>query len=104
MGLGITSSFWFYAFLMAIIGIAIPLFNTPAIVILQTKTELEYMGRVVSVTTMNNAIMMPLGMLFFGPLSDMISLDLIMIITGAIITMLFIPMLTSKVLKKAGEL
>ena len=103
MGLGITSSFWFYAFLMAIIGIAIPLFNTPAIVILQTKTEPEYMGRVVSVTSMNNAIMMPLGMLFFGPLADIISLDLIMIITGAIITLLFIPILASKVLIKAGE-
>jgi len=104
MGLGITNSFLLYTILMALAGVFIPLFQTPSMVILQTKVQPEYMGRVMAVYTMNGSFMMPIGMLVFGPLSDIISLDTIMIFTGAVITILLIPMVSSKVLRQAGEL
>ena len=102
VGLGLVPIFWLYLVIMAAIGITMPLFNTPAMVILQTKVEPSFMGRVISVFTMVSSSIMPLAMLVFGPLADFISINILLIITGLLATLLSIPMVLSKALREVG--
>ena len=100
--LGIVPSFWVYLIIMALVGISMPLFNAPAMALLQAKVDSAYMGRVISVFTMVSSTMMPIGIVIFGPLADKISIDLILIFTGIGVTLLSIILVTSKTLIMAG--
>jgi DHA3 family macrolide efflux protein-like MFS transporter len=102
-GLGLASSFWLYLAVMALLGLSLPLYNTPSMVLLQTTVEPAFMGRVISVFTMVSSVMMPLGMVFFGPAADIISIDTLLVITGIVAALLSIPMLASKTLREAGK-
>src|SRR5690606_28441662 len=66
IALGIVPLFWIYLAFMALFGLAMPIFNTPANVLLQEKVEEDYLGRVFGVMGMITTSMMPLGMLIFG--------------------------------------
>jgi DHA3 family macrolide efflux protein-like MFS transporter len=101
--LGLTGNFWLYIGIMAAAGLTMPLFNTPAMVMMQSAVEPEFMGRVLSVFTMVGSVMMPLGMLIFGPIADRINIDIMLIGTGIAIALLVIPFMTSKVLREAGQ-
>jgi DHA3 family macrolide efflux protein-like MFS transporter len=99
MGLGITPDFWVYISIMWIMGIASPLYNAPVMAMTQTTVEPEFMGRVLSVFTMITSSMMPLAMLFFGPVADAVNIDTIMIVTGIAIVLLSVFIITSKTLR-----
>ncbi|HCC38166.1 MAG TPA: MFS transporter [Treponema sp.] len=101
-GLGLCGNFPVYLIIMALVGVAMPLYDTPAMVLLQTTVEPAFLGRVFSVFTMISSVMMPLGMVVFGPLADIISIDLLLIVTGLAAALLAIIMSTSKTLRKAG--
>jgi DHA3 family macrolide efflux protein-like MFS transporter len=103
VGLGLAPSFWIYLVIMAILGLSLPLYNAPAMVLLQTTVEPAFMGRVLSVFTMLSSTMMPLGMVVFGPLSDTVSINILLIGTGILVTLLGIPMIASKTLREAGR-
>jgi DHA3 family macrolide efflux protein-like MFS transporter len=103
IALGLSPNFALYLAIVAALGIALPLWNAPSVTLLQTKVEPEFMGRVMSVFTMAASTMMPLGMVVFGPVADTISIDTLLIATGAAVTLLAIPMVGSKVLREAGE-
>ena len=100
--LGIVPFFTLYLVIMGIVGLAMPLRSAQVMVILQTKVESLFIGRVLSVFSMIISTMLPMGMLIFGPLADVISIDVILIISGALIVLLAIPLLTSKNLIEAG--
>jgi DHA3 family macrolide efflux protein-like MFS transporter len=85
IGLGLAPSFWLYLAVMGAMGLTMPFYNTPSMVLLQTKVEPAYMGRVFAVFNMVSSIMMPAGMLIFGPLADMVTIDSLLIVTGAVI-------------------
>jgi DHA3 family macrolide efflux protein-like MFS transporter len=103
IALGLATNFWIYLAIMAVCGMTIPLFNTPSTVLLQTKVESEYMGRVFGVFTMVSTLIMPLAMLLFGPLADHIAIDWLLIGGGIVIVFLCIPLMVSKVLREAGR-
>jgi DHA3 family macrolide efflux protein-like MFS transporter len=103
VGLGLAPNFWLYLTIMAILGISFPLWNTPFMVLLQTTVEPAFMGRVLSVFTMVSSTMMPLGMLVFGPVSDSVSIDALLVGTGTIVMLLTIPLAASKTLREAGR-
>lgn len=84
IALGLKPPFWSYLALMAAIGISMPLFNTPFTVLLQQRVDENYLGRVFSVFTMISSSVMPLAMLFFGPLADNMSIEWLLIGTGAL--------------------
>ncbi|MDR0331327.1 MAG: MFS transporter [Chitinispirillales bacterium] len=102
VGLGVVPAFWLYIALMAALGIVLPLYNAPSAAVLQTNVDPAFMGRVLSVFTMLSGAMMPLGMLIFGPLADVVSIDRQLMLTGAATALLCIPMMTSKTLRAAG--
>jgi DHA3 family macrolide efflux protein-like MFS transporter len=102
IGLGLAGNFSLYVALMTAIGLTVPLYNTPVMVLLQTKVEAAYMGRVMSVFMMLGSALMPLGMLIFGPLADTVKIDFLLIGTGLVMTLLAIPYIASKKLRAAG--
>ncbi|MDR1257784.1 MAG: MFS transporter [Tannerellaceae bacterium] len=103
VGLGIAPYFGLYLVIMATMGLSFPLWNTPFMVLLQTTVEQAFMGRVFSVFSMVSSTMMPLGMLVFGPVADSVSINVLLIGTGIIITLLTIPLMSSKTLREAGR-
>lgn len=103
VALGIVPNFWVYIFFMGLFGVTMPLLNTPAMVLLQEKIEGNYMGRVFSVLGMITSIMMPFGMLVFGPLSDVVRIEFLLLGTGALIVVLSMFFIKSKVLIEAGK-
>jgi DHA3 family macrolide efflux protein-like MFS transporter len=102
-GLGITSHFWIYLAIMAITGVVMPLWNTPSMVLLQTSVETAFMGRVLSVFTMVSSVMMPAGMIVFGPVADAVSIDVILVATGIAAALLAVPFMASRTLHEAGK-
>ena len=100
--LGITPIFWLYLVFMAIVGLAMPFFNTPAMVLLQEKVENDFLGRVFGVLSMISSIMMPVGMLIFGPLADVIDIELMLIVTGIIMLIIGFILLSKKDLVREG--
>ena len=101
--LGITPVFGIYLVFMGIIGITIPLYNTPSTVLLQEKVEVDYLGRVFGVLTMITTSMMPLGMLVFGPIADVIKIEWLLMGTGALLFLQGFFLLGSKTLINAGK-
>jgi DHA3 family macrolide efflux protein-like MFS transporter len=101
--LGLVQNFWVYIGVMAITGVTMPLYNTPSMVLLQTTVEPAFMGRVLAVFGMVGSVMMPVGMLVFGPVADIVSINLLLIGTGVVTVLLAIPMMMSKVLRDAGK-
>ncbi len=97
--LGIVPVFWIYLVFMSLIGVAMPIFNTPFMVLLQQKVEGDYLGRVFGVFTMASSVMMPLGMLVFGPLSDLVNIEWLLIGTGFLIFLEGLVMLRDRALK-----
>ncbi|USK58232.1 MFS transporter [Peribacillus asahii] len=101
--LGVIPIFWVYLAFMAIFGVALPIFNTPATVLLQEKVEEDYLGRVFGVMGMISTSMMPLGMLIFGPIADFIKIEWLLIGTGVFIIILAVFLGQNKVLIEAGK-
>lgn len=101
--LGVIPDFWIYLAVMAVVGITMPAFNTPSTVLLQEKVEADYLGRVFGVLGMISSSMMPLGMLVFGPLSDIIKIEWILVLTGILQFILSFFLLGAKALVEAGK-
>lgn len=100
---GLVPVFWAYLIFMGIVGISMPIFNTPSMVLLQEKVEGDYLGRVFGVLGMISSSMMPLGMLIFGPLSDVIKIEWLLIGTGILLFVQGFFLIGSKVLMEAGK-
>ena len=88
---------------MAIFGVAMPIFNTPTTVLLQEKVERIILGRVFGVFGMISTSMMPLGMLIFGPIADVIKIEWLLVGTGIFIIILAVFLGRNKVLIEAGK-
>ncbi|CQR52748.1 MFS transporter [Paenibacillus riograndensis] len=101
--LGVIPVFWIYLLFMGLVGLAMPFFNTPSTVLLQEKVEPDYLGRVFGVLGMISSSMMPLGMLIFGPLADVLKIEWMLMLTGLLMFIQGFFLLGSKVLVKAGE-
>ncbi|WP_286909389.1 MFS transporter [Clostridium sp. UBA1652] len=102
IALGIVPSFYIYLMFMGIFGIVMPMFNTPSTVLLQEKVEPDYLGRVFGVFGMISSSMMPLGMLVFGPIADMIKIEYLLIGTGTFLFILSFFLIKNKALVDNG--
>jgi DHA3 family macrolide efflux protein-like MFS transporter len=85
IALGLVWNFELFLLVMLLFGITIPMFNNPSTVILQEKVEPEFMGRVFSVLGMISNSAMPLAMLIFGPVADIILINYLLVGTGVVL-------------------
>lgn len=103
LALGVVPVFWSYLVFMAIFGIAMPMFNTPSMVLLQEKVDENFMGRVFGVLGMISTSMMPVGMLIFGPLADVVRIEWLLAGTGFLLMLLAVLLGRNRVLLEAGR-
>ncbi len=103
LALGLVPWFWAYLGVMALCGVSMPFFNTPATVLLQETVEEAYMGRVFGALGMISSVTMPLGMLVFGPLADLFPIEPMLVGTGAAILGLSGILACGKELRAAGS-
>lgn len=101
--MGLIPVFWIYLFFMGLVGIVMPFFSTPSTVLLQEKVEVNLLGRVFGVLGMIATSMMPLGMIIFGPISDIIKIEWLLMGTGILLFIQGFSLLGSKVLIEAGK-
>lgn len=104
VGLGMLSNFTFYLACMLMTGLVMSVFNAPMMAVLQSKVDASFMGRVFSVLTMLSSIAMPVGMVIWGPLSDLVAIDLLLTISGIGIAAIGGMFIGSKPLREAGIL
>jgi DHA3 family macrolide efflux protein-like MFS transporter len=83
IALGFTTNLILYYCLFFLIGLAVPAFSTSAFTLLQETVEPERQGRVFGFVGIVMAVAMPLGMSVLGPLADIVSVELLLIVTGA---------------------
>jgi DHA3 family macrolide efflux protein-like MFS transporter len=101
--LGFDILFWLYLVIIFSMGLAVPLFHTNSNVLLQEKVEEEYLGRVFGLFSMIASSMVPMGMLVFGPLADVVSIEIILLATGAVLLLLSFFLSRNKELLSYGE-
>jgi DHA3 family macrolide efflux protein-like MFS transporter len=86
-GLGLANVFVVYLIIMFLIGIPMPLFNVPVTTLLQEKVEPDIQGRVFGVMQLIMSTVMPDGMLVFGPIADMVSIEFLLVLSGALMAL-----------------
>ncbi len=85
VGIGLSNNFVIYLVLMCLAGLPMPFFNVSTTTILQERVREDMQGRVFSVQQLVMNTVMPVGMLVFGPLSDKVSIQLVLILTSGLI-------------------
>ncbi len=80
--LGWSGVFALYLAFMLLLGGAVALFSTTAMTLFQEQVEPAMQGRVFGVQGIILALAMPIGMLVFGPLADVVSVEWITIGAG----------------------
>lgn len=96
--LAIAVNFYVYLFIMLLVGLSVPFGGMPITVIIQERVASEMQGRVFSILQLVYSACMPLGMTIFGTLSDIVSIQSLMIICGIGLVILTILMLVTKAL------
>ena len=83
--LGTAKWFFMYLFFMGSAGFFMPIIATAETVLIQENVEEAMMGRVFSIIQIISTGAMPFAMLFFGPLADLVAIEGILVVTGALL-------------------
>ncbi|WP_239065909.1 MFS transporter [Microbacterium hibisci] len=82
IGLGLSPNVWVFFGFMFLVGLAVPFFSTPSMTLLQETIEPERQGRVFGFVGIVMAVAMPIGMVVFGPLADLVPIEVLLIAAG----------------------
>lgn len=88
VGMGAVNNFVVYLALMAIYGVALTMVQTASTTLLQENAAPEMQGRVFGLFGAMYAGFLPLGMVVFGPLADVVSMRFLMILSGVLLLLL----------------
>lgn len=86
--LGMATTFVIYLIILFLSGIGVPFFYTPITVILQEKVGENMLGRVFGMLQLVGLTALPLGMIVFGPLSDILKIEVLIIVGGVFMALL----------------
>jgi DHA3 family macrolide efflux protein-like MFS transporter len=90
IALGLSPNLWvFYGFMFGI-GLLVPLFSAPFMTLVQETVEPEMHGRVFSYVGIVTALATPIGMTIFGPLADVMSVQLLLIAAGVVMILVMV--------------
>ncbi|HEX2979155.1 MAG TPA: MFS transporter, partial [Anaerolineaceae bacterium] len=81
-GLGLSRDFVPYLIFMFLAGVPMPFMNASTTTLLQEAVEPQMHGRIFGVHQLIISTVMPLGMLFFGPIADVVSIELLLVLTS----------------------
>ena len=86
-GLGAATAFPVYLVFMGLAGLVLPFFTTAETVLIQESVVPGMMGRVFSILQITALAAMPLAMFGFGPLADVVRIEGILLVTGALLAL-----------------
>ncbi|GAA1926954.1 MFS transporter [Microbacterium aoyamense] len=84
IALGLSANIWVFFGFMFLVGLAVPFFSTPSMTLLQETVEPERQGRVFGFVGIVMALAMPFGMVVFGPLADVLPIEILLIAAGVL--------------------
>lgn len=84
VGMGLSPTLWVFLGFMFLAGVCLPFFWTTSTTLLQETVENEFQGRVFGLLGIVMALAMPIGMMVFGPLADAVSVQVLLIVSGAL--------------------
>jgi DHA3 family macrolide efflux protein-like MFS transporter len=82
--LGLSKEFVMYLIFMFLSGIPMPFFNASTTTLLQEMVDPDMQGRVFSAQQLIMNTIMPVGMLVFGPVADKITIEVLLVVTSAL--------------------
>jgi DHA3 family macrolide efflux protein-like MFS transporter len=80
--MGVTGNFLIFLVLMGSAGFFMPIFTTTVTVFIQEETDAQVLGRVLSILQIIASSAMPVAILIFGPLAEIISVEILLKTTG----------------------
>ena len=83
MAMGFTTNLILFYILFFVVGVVVPAFSTSAMTLLQETVEPERQGRVFGFVGIVMSVAMPLGMAVLGPLADVVSVEILLIVSGS---------------------
>jgi len=84
VGLGLSRHFGLYLAIMFLSGIPMPMFNVPTTTLLQEMVDPDMQGRVFGVMQLIMNTILPVGMLLFGPIADVITVEILLVLSSAL--------------------
>ncbi|MDL2323992.1 MFS transporter [Ruminococcaceae bacterium OttesenSCG-928-A16] len=102
IAIGFVPPFWVYLGFMVVIGLTMPTFQTPIMVLLQEKVPGTMLGRVFSLIQIVSISVMLIGSVVFGPLFDIISIQSVMKVTGLLMLVYTAVLLLDKQFLREG--
>ena len=102
IGLGLVTQYWMFVALIFFISFSIPIIQTTTMTMLQEKVQIEMQGRIFSLLNAIFSGLMPLGMILFGVLADIVSINYLIIPAGAILLLIGIGIPLFKSFYKEG--
>ncbi|MEI4770723.1 MFS transporter [Psychrobacillus sp. FJAT-51614] len=91
----------FYILLMFVFGVAMVITNTPIQVMMQKMIEDDYKGRVFSIVETGAMALMPLGMVLFGYLYDVLPAESILIVSSFLLILVVLVLARPSVVRVA---
>jgi DHA3 family macrolide efflux protein-like MFS transporter len=86
-GLGLSRDFILYLTFMFLAGIPMPIWGASTTTLLQEMVEPDIQGRVFGVQSLIMSTVMPVGMLVFGPISDFISIEALLVLASVLMAL-----------------
>lgn len=84
VGLGLSDIFVLYLIFMFLAGFPMPVWHAASTTLLQEIVEPEMHGRVFGIQQILSTAIMPLGMAIFGPIADVVSIELLLVVSSAL--------------------
>lgn len=103
VALGFAAWFWLLLAVMLLMGLLLPFFNTACVVMLQERVEAGMQGRVFSFVNIVMTAAMPFGTFAFGPVADIVKIEALLVITGAVLAALGVWVWKDVHLRAAGN-
>lgn len=94
VGLGLSGNMWVFFVLGLGVGTAFTLMSAPSMAILQETVEPEMQGRVFGFVGIVMTVAMPLSMVVFGPLADRYSVQVLLVVAGALLVAFVVAVLS----------
>lgn len=83
-GLGLAQDFVLYLAIMTLAGLPMPFWSASATTLLQELVEPDVQGRVFGVQQLIMSSVMPIGMLVFGPIADVVTIAMVFVISSVL--------------------
>ena len=104
IALVLVTQYWMFVVIIFLISFSIPIIQTTTMTMLQEKVQIEMQGRIFSLLNAIFSGLMPLGMILFGILADIVSINYLIIPAGAILLLIGIGIPLFKSFYKEGIL